>query len=206
MKKIFLIAGFVFFVFQLRAQQSEKDSIESFKKNDLLVDFRPLTFYSYSYSNDIGIMYRRKIKKVSMRVRVSGSYRDYNRDNGNYYNQSFYVRPSIGIQKNVSLLPTCQFYWGADVFYAYRYNNSLETSNTTETITSSVGFSPLVGIKVLVKKKLVLGIENSGVFSFDSAFKKHRYSDPLLVDNNTQLESFNFNPSNGLRFFIGFNF
>ncbi|HWZ21298.1 MAG TPA: hypothetical protein VNW06_01520 [Cytophagaceae bacterium] len=208
MKKIILVIGFMSLIAGAQAQKMLKDSSMSLpaKKNELLGDFRPITFSSSTTFTNGGMMYRRNYNKVSLRFRANGSYSD----NGNSVNYtdvlSWYVHSSIGIQKNVPLTKLCQFYWGADLFHEYDYRYTTDPTYINRTKTNIVGISPFAGVKFTFKRRVILGIENSGAFYYSSARRHEGYTDPSIATNIYWTKAFKYNPATNVLVFVGFNF
>ena len=206
MKKIILAIGFVMLVFAVQAQKTGKDSIASNKRNELLVDFVPLTLTSNHNPGYLGLMYRRNFNKISLRAKVEGSGGGSRSDFHNHGPYGYMIRTSVGIQKNVPLTNFCQFYWGADLFYFNRNRYSRDSSSTFLTNTNAVGLAPLVGIKFSLGKRFVIGVENSGSFSYQDHSKKQTNPPPYTIVTPSHSSSVDFNVTNGLRVFLGLKF
>jgi hypothetical protein len=206
MKRIFLMTVFVCFAIVLDAQTVQKDSSTAFRKNELLFESSNPAIIN----SNMGVMYRRNYNEFSLRVRVNGNYHNYNAKDIGFNQQRYFMYAAMGIQKNVALTKICQFYWGGDLFYSQRYNSytAYDTYYGTdkhETTINSFGLSPVVGIK-LTFRRFVMGVENSGRLALDYKNNSYKYSDPNYSSHSYFQNSLNFNPSNGVRFFVGFNF
>ena len=207
MKKIILVIGLMLIVLGVEAQKNSRDSSKVvLKKNELLGDFRPITFSSSTTFTNGGIMYRRNYKKVSLRLRANGSYSDNGQSVSVVDNFSYYVHSSIGLQKNVPLTKICQFYWGADLFHEYDYKYTTDPTYINKTKTNLVGLSPFAGIRLTFKRTFVIGVENSGNFNFTSSIRHETYTDPSIPRNTYWTDGFKINYATNVLFFIGFAF
>jgi hypothetical protein len=213
MRKIFLIFGFILATVYAQAQKTGKDSTSSVKKNELLLEVKSPTLNTYLNNDNFGIMYRRNYNKVSLRLKLDGSYGSrYNPHYNINYNgdilshHQYYIKSSIGIQKNVPITNYCQFYWGGDLFYANGYTAIQDTASKGSSSINSIGLSPFVGLKFSLGNRLSLGVENSGNLSYNNYLRKRMFNDPSILDYRSYKESFSFRPSNGIRLYLGIRF
>lgn len=88
---------------------------------------------------------------------------------------------------------------GGDLFHEYDYKYTSDPTESDNTNTN------LVGMKLILKKRIVLGIENFGTISFSGAHRPQKYTDPTIPDNTYWSQAFKFNSSINVPLFVGFN-
>ena len=182
--------------------QPTTDSTSTNRKNELMLNLKALHAISHSPA---GIMYRRNFKNVSLRIGLNGTYQNrYRASSGNRI-ENYVISPSLGIQKNVRLSNHFDLYWGGDLVYTYR--DSFRSDNTMERNENfnSFGVSPFVGIRYRYKR-LVVGFETAGNFSYRIHHQRESFTDPLTSPDNFNRQSMDFSPFYNTRFFIGIRF
>ncbi len=203
MKKIFFIlilsSGFA----TCYAQKFSKDSNFVQKKNDLVIE----TGSNLTQLNaPTGIMYRRNFKKISLRIRLTGNYKDSYSTNTLRTKEQYSFTSAVGLQKNVQFTKIFSFYWGSDLTYSQNFS-SLKDSviNNRRTITAA-GLAPFVGIK-LTLRRFIMGAENSGEVDYaHSETINDRNDGTYSTHIESKINSFDFYYSRMVRFYFGFNF
>lgn len=212
MKKLILFSCFVFIFFGAFSQRSKKDSLIVDRKNELLLNCKAMAFTQssiYGENFNYGFMYRRTIKKNAIRATINfidftrgqGSSTDYRKNNSNYL--------STGIQRNIPGKKVFQFYWGGDLFYA-NYNASERFQTATgfdysrKEITKSIGLAPFFGLKTTILNRIIIGVEQTSVLSYNENTKYYGPSNAPASPSKSS--SMNFNLFNGLRFMAGIKF
>ncbi len=204
MKKLFLITLLTYSIGTVYAQRSTKDSNFVSKKNELLLEV-PATLTQLSAPS--GLMYRRNFKKASLRVRLTGTYRDSYSTNTLRTNQQYSFSSEIGVQKNVPITSIFQFYWGGDLSYAQSVSSIKDSVNNNRKTNNSFGLLPLVGFKFTFRKRFVMGVENAGSFTFVEALNRADRDDGTYSTHiESRSNSFNFSYSKNARFYFGMNF
>lgn len=181
--------------------QQVSDSSSSVRKNELMLSLNTL----HAHSNiPGGILYRRNFKNISLRVGLNGGYQNRLRGTSGKL-ENYSIIPSIGIQKNVRLTDHFNLYWGVDLLYAH--HNSFYGDSTYERTNNlnSIGISPLIGVRYTYKR-LVLGVETSGNFSYNIHQRHESLSGIPATPNNFYEQSMNFNLINSTKFTIGIKF
>jgi hypothetical protein len=204
MRKIFFIIILTFVVAGAYAQTSRKDSNFVAKKNELIIEI-PANLTQLNIPS--GIMYRRNFKKISMRVRLTGSYRDSYSTNTLQTSRQFSYTPAVGFQRNVRVASICQFYWGADLAYSKSVTSLKDSVINNRNFTNTIGLLPFVGIKFTFGKRLIMGAENAGAYNYKHLVTIDDRNDGTY---NTHIESnsnsFSFSYSKNVRFYLGLNF
>jgi hypothetical protein len=204
MRQLFLMFLFTCSVATVYAQKSTKDSNYVAKKNELLLEV-PAT--PTQLSTPSGLMYRRNFKKASLRIRLTGTYRDSYSTNNLITNTQYSFSSAVGIQKNVPITTIFQFYWGGDLSYGQNVHLLKDSVNNRRNTSNTVGLLPFVGFKFTFRKRFIMGVENAGVFNFVNTVSvadrdDGTYSTHIASHSN----AFNFSYSKNARFYFGMNF
>jgi len=170
--------------------------------------FRP-TQYSY-FPDEYFLTYKYHTKKISLRTRIGGKKRSYDRENAISQNQSnrkgnnseFNI--AIGIEKRGEFKNKWFYNYGIESIYHYNYSlrTNVGTNGENPEIhdkRTDMGFGVFLGFNYTIQPWISIGSEATYQFLSSSSNYKYEYMDTSKNEDGFGKETnFNFIPTNGI--------